>query len=379
MVSKMKDTPLVSVIMSVYNTKIEYLQVALDSILNQTYPNLEFIIVDDASDQLRSEFLKHYKWVRQTRFSDDRIQLIRNVENRGLTASLNIALNQAKGSYIARMDSDDICFKTRIEKQIAYLEDHMNIDVLACGTYVYEGSTLLPRESDIIIGRQFAGGYRCFEQERMRVRLSLANIEFTHPTVVFRSEFLKKNNLWYDESIKKAQDYNMWVRCIERGKLDSLQEVLFISRIHEGQIGSCQIEEQSNCADITKTRCLERLLPDSSEREKLLYVRMRDVKMIGSAAENIVLIKKLIKANAIKKLYDARVYKQELFFWWLRKSLYKQNQPEGMKVLSNPYMFFNILKILVPQTFRYIMDLLYKKEVRKKWGEEMKKWVIENG
>ncbi len=368
----MNKEPLVSVIMGVYNTKIEYLRIAMDSILHQTYRNLEFIIIDDASDQWCVAFLEEYKREQEVRHDDRRIRLFHNERNKGLTVSLNIALRMAKGSYIARMDADDISLPQRISRQISYMESHKDIDVLACGSFIYGGEPLFPTEKDFTDRPRFAGIYRKFEQERMRVRLSFANIEFTHPTVVFRASFLKENHLWYDESIHKAQDYNMWVRCIEKGKLGSLQEVLFISREFGERIGNRYAEEQSNYADATKIECLKRLLPESSLYEQQLYTCMRNMKAVGTSADNIKLIKRLIKANNKNGIYNRKIYREEVFFWWLRKSLYRQNQSIGKRMLISPYIFINILRVVILQTLRYERDFIYKVKKRKVWVEKLK-------
>ena len=367
----MNKEPLVSVIMGVYNTKIEYLRIAMDSILHQTYRNLEFIIIDDASDQWCAAFLEEYKNKRETEYGDRRIRLFHNERNKGLTVSLNIALRMAKGNYIARMDADDISLPQRISKQISYMEAHKDIDVLACGSFIYGGEPLFPTEKDFTDSPRFAGIYRKFEQERMRVRLSFANIEFTHPTVVFRSSFLRENHLQYDESIHKAQDYNMWVRCIEKGKLDSLQEVLFISREFGERIGNHELKGQTSFADVTKVMCLKRLLPQVNVSEEKLYIWMRDTKMSGSVTDNRKLIQRLVKANDLKKEYDLKVYRQEIFFWWMRKGLYRKNWPFGIRMLIAPYMFLNILRIGFPQTCRYGKDLIYKRKIKKRGAVEM--------
>lgn len=361
----MNRQPLVSVIMGVHNTKKEYLHAALESIISQTYYRIEFIIVDDASDEWCSTFLTDYCEEHKKKYNDYRITVLRNENNKGLTASLNIALRKAAGDYIARMDSDDISAPDRIERQVIYLEEHDDIDVLACGSYLFDGTGTA----------KFAGIYRKFEQERMKIRLSFANIEYTHPTVMFRRAFLEKNNLWYDEQIKKAQDYNMWVRCIEKGKLDSLQEVLFVSRIHDDRIGNRNEKEQRKFADVTKIMCLQKLLPYSTERQKYLYVHMRDVEMVGSAEENIELIRSLIKANEERRIYEPRIYREEVFFWWLRKALYKVNRHEGIKILENSYMIKNIFGVICPQIYRYVMDKLYSIKTKRIW---YKKVMTEN-
>lgn len=117
---------MISVVMSVYNTE-KYLEEAIDSILNQTYQDFEFIIVNDCSTDRTWEILKDY----EKRFSS--IKLINNTENLGLTKSLNKALAIAKGEYIARMDADDISEPNRFERQLAYFKEHQSIDIL--GTF----------------------------------------------------------------------------------------------------------------------------------------------------------------------------------------------------------------------------------------------------
>jgi glycosyltransferase involved in cell wall biosynthesis len=106
--------------MPVYNGS-KHLSDAVDSILTQTYTNFEFLIIDDASTDNSFEILKSYK--------DDRIRLIKNEKNIGLSASLNKGLNLALGKYIARMDQDDISLPNRLEKQIEYFKEHNDICV----------------------------------------------------------------------------------------------------------------------------------------------------------------------------------------------------------------------------------------------------------
>ena len=104
---------LVSVLMCVYDTPVRYLKEATESILNQTYDNLEFIIVDDGSGLKETG-----DYLEAVSKADNRIKLIHNNNNIGLTKSLNIGLHFCKGNYIARMDADDISISERIEKQV---------------------------------------------------------------------------------------------------------------------------------------------------------------------------------------------------------------------------------------------------------------------
>ena len=102
--------PKISVIMTVYNTEEKYLREAIESVLNQTFSDFEFIIVDDGSTNNAVEVVKSYR--------DERIKLVLNGKNLGMAKSSNIGLEMAQGEYIARMDSDDISLPERFEKQV---------------------------------------------------------------------------------------------------------------------------------------------------------------------------------------------------------------------------------------------------------------------
>ncbi len=122
------NNPAVSVLMSVYNEPIEWIQEAIDSIIHQTFTDFEFIIVNDnpKRKELATSLVVNAE-------KDNRITVISNAENIGLTKSLNIGLKHCKGKYIARMDADDISLPQRFEKQYSYMSFHTEIGV--CGTF----------------------------------------------------------------------------------------------------------------------------------------------------------------------------------------------------------------------------------------------------
>ena len=117
--------PVISVIMPVYNTKEKFLREAVESILNQTFTDFEFIIINDGSDSITEDIILSYK--------DLRIKYLKNEQNLGIVQSLNKAVKTAKGKYIARMDADDISMPHRLEKQYEFMENHPQCGV--CGTY----------------------------------------------------------------------------------------------------------------------------------------------------------------------------------------------------------------------------------------------------
>ena len=111
--------------MSVYNAE-KYIEEAIQSVLNQTYNNFEFIIINDGSEDNSLEMLKNF-------LADDRIILI-DRENKGLVSSLNEGILKSKGNFIARMDADDICLPNRFEEQLNFMKK--NSDVGVCGSWI---------------------------------------------------------------------------------------------------------------------------------------------------------------------------------------------------------------------------------------------------
>lgn len=203
---------MISVVMSVYNAE-KYLEEAIDSILNQTYQDFEFIIVNDCSDDRCSAILKDY----EKNFS--KIKLLNNTKNIGLTKSLNKAIAVAKGEFIARMDADDISEENRFERQIAFFKTHPDVDIL--GTYsndideygkVFRTRTTPVNHKDIV---------------KMLPKLC----PISHPTVMFKKDSLAKIG-FYNEKYRTSQDLEMWFRAAGAGlKFANIPEYLFKYRM----------------------------------------------------------------------------------------------------------------------------------------------------
>lgn len=198
----MKDNDLpITVLMSVYNGE-DYICKSIDSILNQTFTNFEFVIVNDGSDDNTSSILYDYKR------KDSRIQLIEH-KNIGLTKSLNIGINSSNGYYIARQDADDISYPERLEKQYNYLQQ--NIDTVLLGT----------RHREIFNKKKVDG--RVYKSEIKKV-LRYIN-PFIHSSVMIQREAFKKID-FYNEKMDTSQDYEAWLKISKIGDVHILDEVL---------------------------------------------------------------------------------------------------------------------------------------------------------
>lgn len=274
--------PLISVIMANYNTPIEYLKESVESILSQTYDNFEFIIIDDASTDSSKDYLKSLE--------DERIRLIENEENLGLTKSLNRGINAANGDYIARMDSDDISLPERFEKQIAFMEE--NSDVIVCGTWFRKfGSEDCVRKPVI----------SDFEMYRCQLIFSNTPITICHPSVMMRKSMLDENNILYDEEIKKAQDYAMWVECSRFGRIAILEEILVNYRTHGGQISVKSRDEQARCSFLIFRKQMERLGITVAHTEN--QSAPKEFRYYNGLFEEI------IEKNEVKKVYSQAALK----------------------------------------------------------------------
>ena len=214
---------LVSVIMPVYNMT-EFVGEAIESILQQTFSDFEFIIIDDASDDGTDSVVRSY--------TDERIVLVRNDSNIGNYASRNKGMQQARGKYIAIMDADDIAMPERLAKQFDYLEAHL--DVLAVGTdcvFISNGQQ-----------KKVVGSYQDI------LFALLDNNCFIHPSLMIRVDVLRQLN-GYDERYYYSADYDLVCRLALRGKIENLTEPLILYRWHSSQISVLKRNEQKGHAD----------------------------------------------------------------------------------------------------------------------------------
>ncbi len=273
----MQISPLVSVVMSVYNGDL-YLREAIESILNQTYTNFEFIIINDGSIDKSSEIIKEY--------SDPRIKLIEH-ENQGLARSLNKGIRMSNGEYIARMDSDDISFPTRLDKQVHFLLDNPDYVVVGSKAIIIEkgGAEIFYHES-----------YTAWEDIKTRL---IKNPIF-HSSAMFRKEIAKKVG-YYNEDIKnRFEDVILWNQLSKYGKICNLNEYLIKYRLTPNAITLKSGKETMVMHEISKNMIMRGY---STEDERLLL--KKTVKKISKRYQLMIYyfhVGKKYLLNANKKL-----------------------------------------------------------------------------
>lgn len=264
--------PTVSVVMSTYN-RADRVGQTIQSVLNQTYPDFEFIIINDSSPDTTADVLEYYAK------KDNRIRVLTNDKNLGLIGSLNKGLDAARGKYIARIDDDDKMFLTRLEKQVAHMESHPDTTVLATGIRTIRRGQ---KESDLGCPAPSA---------QVLVNMHFAN-GIAHSSTMLRRSFLDKNRIRYNAAYPAAEDYKLWQDIfLAGGSIDCLQEQLTEYTVGGGHSGDFY-KNQSH----------------SSKQIRLIYLNRFFLADEDTFKENPCLtFKKMVEANRTKHLVDEKL------------------------------------------------------------------------
>lgn len=228
---------LVSVVMSVYNGE-KYLRAAIDSILNQTYDNFEFLIINDGSTDGTMSILNTY--------NDKRIKILNNIENKGLIYSLNRGFNEAKGEYIARMDADDIALKNRLYDQIQYLEENKDIDICDGGIQIFKNNLSF-------ISKRYVE-QRSFSE--IKTRLLFRNC-MVHPAIMIRKKAIELFGFEYNIEDKGMEDYGLWMKMSKFVKFGKVSSVILKYRFLSTSISANVLQKIENYKKTLK-KCFER-------------------------------------------------------------------------------------------------------------------------
>jgi glycosyltransferase involved in cell wall biosynthesis len=229
--------------MPVYNAGA-FLAEAIESVLNQTFRDFEFIIINDGSTDNSNEIILSY--------NDARIKVINNPVNLGLIKTLNNGLLLAKGEYIARIDADDIAINNRFKKQIDFLG--MNPDYGIVGT----NAISIDEEGNFCQNIT----YPTTDLEIRKQMISLS--PFGHFSVMIRKSVILKNNIHYNEQFKHAEDYAFWVELAKHTKLYNLNEFLMKYRNHSSSISVKFKETQQKNRNLIREVYLNEILHEEN-------------------------------------------------------------------------------------------------------------------
>ena len=265
--------PKVSVYMPVYNIKEEWLREAIESILNQTFSDFEFIIINDGSTNNAEEVILSYK--------DSRIRYYKQ-ENQGYIAASNKGLELAQGEYIAKMDSDDISLPTRLEKQVEYLDNNPNIGLVGSGFQFFD-------KSDITVIHPEFVGYLDF-------------LKCTATTFfMMRKSVIQKYDLKFNPEYIHAEDYDFYVRFLRYAEIRNIQEVLYLYRWSGLNVSIQKKEIQQASAKKVQNNILNILCANNETYKKKLLEIVFPKNLLKIYLKKIVNLLKCLVFRYIKK------------------------------------------------------------------------------
>ncbi|MBE6460609.1 MAG: glycosyltransferase family 2 protein [Alphaproteobacteria bacterium] len=241
--------PKVSVLMTAYNSE-RYIAEAIESILNQTFSDFEFLIINDGSTDKTADIIAQYAK------TDKRIRFIDNKKNQGLIAVLNQGLDLARGEYIARMDSDDIAMPERLEKQVAYLDENPHVGAVG-GWHEKFGENINP-------------SVRQYPERAKILDMLIVGTPLSHPTTTIRTSVLRDNKIYYNPDFPHAEDYEIWSQIIKVAPIHNVPEKLLRYRWHNMNVSVVSQKIQRESAERVKANIIEYITDDNRLKEHLM-------------------------------------------------------------------------------------------------------------
>lgn len=292
--------------MAVHNGE-PYLSDAIDSILSQTFTDFEFIIVDDGSTDNSHNIIQEYA------LADARIALISS-DHCGLAHSLNLAIDRSSGMFIARMDADDVCLPTRIERQVLELEEHDDL-------------VMVGAEVELISSEGLKLGPRKHASDHSELRKQLLRAEggaLTHPVVMIRRSALERVG-GYDCAFSTAQDLDLFLKLSEVGRISNIPETLLLWRQHGSSINRTRSNTWPRYRALAIMNTIQRIgveryAHELFENDELFYFPSSHWELARMALHNARYIDSL-KLSYLAYSKDRRLLK---FFSFLLSALYRK-------------------------------------------------------
>ena len=300
--------PSISVVMTTYNSA-PFIQEAIESVLNQTFEDFEFVIVDDASEDRTSQLIHGFK--------DPRIVYMRNARNVGQTESLNTAIKNSYGKYIARMDADDVSYPERLKLQYEFLENYPQIALVGSSIHIERERKKLKRFQ--------------FPTNPLEIKCFLAGSGdlsywcLSHPVVMMRREILEEVGFYNAERGRGSgypQDYELWHKLSGRYMFANLKKPLLKYRFLFNSDSRTFMEKQFQERMRITAEKIKYYLPKMEENEIVSLCRMLEYHPQHSSAEG----KKVFSlfetyydqyVGPLKSHRTARRIKQQLKLYYL--------------------------------------------------------------
>jgi glycosyltransferase involved in cell wall biosynthesis len=271
----------VTVAIPAFNAE-KYIAAAIESVLTQTYKNFVLLVIDDGSTDSTPEIIRSFK--------DPRIELLVNTSNIGLVGTLNKAIVHSQTEYLLRMDADDIARADRIEKQVAFMDANPQVWV-SSGQARYFGQ--LTTTTDLPLNHN-----------DIKATLLFGNA-LVHPAAILRIQKLKAHNLFYSESFRHIEDYELWTRVALSGQLANLQDVLIDYRFEGQNITSQQWAGRKERINNVHSALLSQLGITPSHKNLELHLQLAGNALEhGDPAELYDYLRSIKVQNRQKEIYD---------------------------------------------------------------------------
>jgi len=284
--------------MPVYNGE-KYLREAIESMLNQTYKEFDFLIINDGSTDRSVEIIESYK--------DPRIKLLHNDGNKGLVITRNRGFQESQTEFIALFDCDDIAHRQRLESQISFLEKNSDFGMVGSWVEIID-------EDGKPTGTNWKNN---LSSEKISAILLFQNY-FAQPSLMIRKNALPE--VLYQPQFPPAEDYDLWIRIAEKWKTWNLQKLLLKYRRHSKNISKEQKERQQNAIDEIIKSQLSKL--DISPTPEELKIHRTNYTYMGNDLMNFlekrdVWLKRLKKANNEIRYYSEPEFSEVISERWL--------------------------------------------------------------
>ena len=293
------DKPKISVLMPVYNGD-QFLDKSIKSVLNQTFKNFEYIIINDGSTDGSLKIIESYR--------DSRIKIINYSKNRGITFALNNGLNVAKGDYIARQDQDDISYPDRFMLQIEYLENN-DVDLI-------DTNFIFIDENDNYL--------QDYEKRNFSPDETLSHLffyEMVHASIMCKRSLFTKYNIQYRK--RPTEDYDLFIRLAKAGmRAGRLDKKLIKQRKHSNSMCGSDWDNIKKDIDIMRNQFVRDLGIEPTDYEKKLHIAFVEQNLSTlnqfQFREVLYWANKIIRANLINEIYSSTYLKEQLYIRLIR-------------------------------------------------------------
>lgn len=275
--------PKVTVIMPVYNSQ-RFLEEAIESILNQTYTNFELLIIDNASidDSLKIA----------RKFRDKRIRILENNENMGVAYTRNRGIREAKGEYIALMDSDDITTPFRIKKEVEFLDKHPEVIVVGgCMQMIDEQGDFLGTMISQLLNPKYIKAFM------------ILNNTMVNGSAMFRKHVIIDNNILYLDNQYGVEDYRFWSELLHFGEFANINELFLYYRIVSTGLSTENMKNKENrdkAIDDIHELNFQNFGFEFSDKEKSILLKIFRERGMVESKEDIELLYYSLKSLALQ-------------------------------------------------------------------------------